>query len=118
MLKIKLARFGKRNQPHFRIVVNKARDKRDGSYSALLGHYSPAEEPKKLEIDIKAYKEWLAKGAQPTDTVAALFKRYQSKDPFPAKKPKPSRKALAAVAAKQPEKEEKTEESLAVKKPA
>ena len=43
MLKIKLARFGKRNQPHFRIVVNEAKDKRDGSYVALLGHYAPAQ---------------------------------------------------------------------------
>jgi small subunit ribosomal protein S16 len=111
MLKIKLARYGKRNQPHFRIVVNEDRDKRDGSYVALLGHYAPAENPKILEIDVKTFKEWVGKGAQPTETVAALFKRYQSKDPFPAKPKRPSRKALAkAEAAKQPQEETKPPE--------
>lgn len=98
MLKIKLARFGKRNQPHYRIVVTEARSKRDGKYSALLGHYAPAQSPKVLEIDAKAYKEWLDKGAQPTPTVEDLFKRYESKDPFPPKKPKPSKKSLAKKA--------------------
>lgn len=99
MLKVKLARFGKRNQPHFRVVVNEARDKRDGSYVALLGHYAPTQQPKLLEIDLKAYNEWLAKGAQPTDTVASLVKRLESGNPFPEKKAKPSKKQRAKAAA-------------------
>ncbi len=98
MLKIKLARFGKKHQAHYRIVVNEARDKRDGSYTALIGHYSPVV-PKKLEIDVKAYEEWVKKGAQPTDTVAALFKRFQSGTPFPAKKATLSKKAKAKAKA-------------------
>jgi small subunit ribosomal protein S16 len=100
MLKIKLARFGKKNQPHYRIVVNEARDKRDGKYVALLGHYAPAQIPKILDIDVKAYQEWLKKGAQPTDTVNSLFERFKSGNPFPPKKAKPSKKALAKAAAK------------------
>lgn len=101
MLKIKLARFGKKHQPHYRIVVNEARDKRDGKYVALLGHYSPVA-PKELKIDVAAYQEWLGKGAQPTDTVASLFRRFQSGQPFPAKAARPSKKALAkAEAAKE-----------------
>lgn len=99
MLKIKLARFGKRNQPHFRIVVNEARSKRDGKYVANLGHYAPASQPKELKIDVKAYQEWLKKGAQPTPTVAQLFERFQSKNPFPKRKAKPSKKQLAKKAA-------------------
>lgn len=98
MLKIKLARFGKKNQAHYRIVVNEARDKRDGKYVALLGHYSPIA-PKKLQIDVKAYEEWLTKGARPTETVAALFKRFQSGNPFPVKKAGLSKKAKAKLAA-------------------
>lgn len=93
MLKIKLARFGKKNQPHYRIVVNEARDKRDGSYVAALGHYAPAQTPKQLVIDVQAYKEWIGKGAQPTPTVAQLFARYESGNPFPEKPKKPSKKA-------------------------
>ena len=108
MLKIKLARFGKRHQAHYRIVVNEARDKRDGSYVALLGNYAPSLEPKELVIDVKAYDEWVAKGAQPTDTVAALYERFKSGNPFPAKKAKASKKAKAKLAAEKESKEEAT----------
>lgn len=100
MLKIKLASFGKKNQPHYRIVVNEARDKRDGSYVALLGHYAPAQSPKILDLDLEAYQEWIKKGAQPTETVAALAKRLESGNPFPEKKPELSRKAKAKLAEK------------------
>lgn len=99
MLKIKLARFGKKHQPHFRIVVNEAKDKRDGKYVALLGHYAPASQPKILEVDVEAFKTWLTKGAQPTETVASLFERFQSGNPFPARKASVSKKAKAKVAA-------------------
>jgi len=98
MLKIKLARFGKRNQPHYRIVVNEARTKRDGKYKALLGHYAPTQTPKVLEINMELYKEWLAKGAQPTDTVAHLVARFESGTSFPEKKPTLSKKARAKLA--------------------
>jgi small subunit ribosomal protein S16 len=104
MLKIKLARFGKRNQAHYRIVVNEARDRRDGKYVALVGHYSPSYQPKVLEIDLKAYEEWIAKGAQPTDTVAALYKRFKSGKPFPEKKARLSKKAKAKLEAAEEEK--------------
>lgn len=75
MLKIKLARFGQKGQPHYRIVVNEARDKRDGQYIAKLGHYAPTQSPKLLELDLKTYQAWLAKGAQPTPTVASLAQK-------------------------------------------
>lgn len=98
MLKIKLSRFGKRNQPHFRIVINEARDKRDGSYVEMIGHYAPAQTPKLLELDIKKYDAWIAKGAQPTDTVASLYEVAKSGKGFPPKKKKPSKKQLAKKA--------------------
>jgi len=98
MLKIKLARFGKRKQPHYRIVVNEARDKRDGQYVALIGTYAPTQTPKHLEVNMEAYALWLTKGAQPTDTVASLIKRLETGTPFPEKKAQPSKKAKAKVA--------------------
>lgn len=103
MLKIKLARFGKRNQPHYRIVVIEAKTKRDGKYTASLGHYAPTQTPKVLEIDAEAFTAWVKKGAQPTDTVSSLFERFKSGTPFPAKKATPSKKVKAkqAEAAKQ-----------------
>lgn len=108
MLKIKLARFGKKNQPHYRFVINEARDKRDGSYVAAIGHYAPTQTPKQLVIDVEAYKSWVAKGAQPTETVAQLFARFESGNPFPEKAKKPSKKAIAkAEEAKKAEAEAK-----------
>lgn len=97
MLKIKLARFGKRNQPEYRIVVNEAKDKRDGAYTALLGHYAPTQTPKLLTVNVAEYKAWLVKGAQPTETVAALYKRFESGKPFPPKKKQLSAKAKAKL---------------------
>lgn len=99
MLKIKLARFGKRKQPMYRIIINEARSKRDGAYVANVGHYAPTQDPKILEIDLKAVKSWLSKGAQPTATVAALIKRYESGNPFPPKKQQLSKKAKAKLTA-------------------
>lgn len=99
MLKIKLARFGKRNQPHYRIVVTEARSKRDGIYTESIGQYAPTQSPKILSIDAKAYQAWLVKGAQPTETVAALYKRFESGNPFPEKKAQLSKKARAKAAA-------------------
>lgn len=115
MLKIKLARFGKKNQPHYRIVVNEARDKRDGKYVALLGNYSPSYQPKVLELDIKAYEDWIAKGAQPTETVAALYKRVKSGKSLPEKKAKLSKKAQAKLKAAKEEKAEKKAEKAVEK---
>jgi len=111
MLKIKLARFGKKHQAHYRIVVNEARDKRDGSYVALVGNYAPGLNPKELVIDVKAYDEWVTKGAQPTETVAALYERFKSGNPFPAKKAKLSKKAKAKLAAEEEAKKAPKEEA-------
>lgn len=104
MLKIKLARFGRRNQPHYRIVVNEARSKRDGEYIDLLGHYAPTQTPKVLELNMELYKQWIAKGAQPTDTVAHLAARFESGTSFPEKKATLSKKAKAKLAQAEEEK--------------
>jgi small subunit ribosomal protein S16 len=118
MLKIKLARFGKRNQPHYRIVVNEARSKRDGQYIDLIGHYAPTQTPKVLKMNMELYKEWLTKGAQPTDTVARLATRYESGNPFPAKKPTLSKKAKAKAAQAAEEKAQAAEEKAQAAKEA
>ncbi|MEO8581872.1 MAG: 30S ribosomal protein S16 [Patescibacteria group bacterium] len=97
MLKIKLARFGKRHQPHFRFVITEARDKRDGQYVVSLGYYAPTSEPKLLELDLKAYDEWLKKGAQPTETVASLAERVRTGKTH-TKRKKLSKKAAAKLA--------------------
>jgi len=78
MLKIKLVRRGKRNQPFFRIVVVEAKSKRDGKYLTKLGFYNPlTEEAFKVSLNKKAYLEWLAKGAQPTETVKRIVAKIK-----------------------------------------
>ena len=116
MLKIKLARFGKRNQPHYRIVINEARSKRDGQYVEKIGHYAPTQSPKLLEINLERYDYWVSQGAQPTDTVASLDKKFRSGDPFPAKNKQPSKKVLAKQAEEEKKKQEEKEAQKAAKK--
>ena len=114
MLKIKLARFGKKKQPHYRIVVNEARDRRDGKSVDTIGHYAPTLTPKILDIDMVKLADWKKKGAQPTDTVAALIARLESGNPFPPKKARPSKKSKAKAAAAE---EAKTAEAAAKAEP-
>ena len=126
MLKIKLTRLGKKKEPPYRIVVNERRDKRDGSYLASLGYYHPAEQPKALKLDLKEYDAWVAKGAQPTATVAFLHEIAVNGGKFPEKKPALSRKAKAkkeAAAAEKatveaPKQEETKSEAPAESAPA
>lgn len=75
MLKIKLQRVGKRNQAQYRIVVAEAKSKVTGKYIDLLGTYNPRLNPSEFKLDINKYKEWLKKGAQPTDTIRKLAEK-------------------------------------------
>lgn len=76
MLKIKLTRTGKKGYASYRIVVNEARSKRDGSCLESLGQYDPNTSPKTIKINKKRLDYWLSKGAQPTLTVRRLIKNY------------------------------------------
>ncbi|MGI6247367.1 MAG: 30S ribosomal protein S16 [Pseudochelatococcus sp.] len=71
-LKIRLARGGAKKRPYYRIVVADARAPRDGRFIDRIGAYDPLkakDDPARIAIDIEKAKEWLAKGAQPTDRV-------------------------------------------------
>jgi small subunit ribosomal protein S16 len=73
MVKIRLRRMGAKKQPTYRFVVADARSPRDGRFLEILGHYNPRTEPKTLVVNAEKAKEWLAKGAQPSDPVRRLF---------------------------------------------
>jgi small subunit ribosomal protein S16 len=77
VLKIKLSRTGKRNQPYYRIVVAEKRSKLTGQYIDLLGNYDPNDPKNKLTIDKKRYADWITKGAKPTDTVRQLVAKQK-----------------------------------------
>jgi small subunit ribosomal protein S16 len=73
MVKIRLRRMGAKKQPTYRFVVADAKSPRDGRFLEILGHYNPRTEPKTLVVDQDKVKQWLAKGAQPSDPVRRLF---------------------------------------------
>jgi len=70
-VKIRLARFGKKNNPSYRIVVCDAREKREGKFLEIIGNYNTKSGPK---IDDKRYSYWISVGAQPTKAVLNLMK--------------------------------------------
>jgi small subunit ribosomal protein S16 len=73
-VKIRLARHGSKGNPFYRIVVADARSPRDGRFIDRIGTYNPRTEPSEIMVDAEKAREWLGKGAQPTDQVRNLFK--------------------------------------------
>ena len=73
-VRIRLTRVGAKKQPTYRVVVADARAARDSRSIETIGHYNPRTDPIDLQIDADKAKAWLAKGAQPSDTVARLLR--------------------------------------------
>ncbi len=74
-VRIRLTRVGATKAPTYPVVVADARNPRDGRPLETIGHYNPRTEPVEVTIDADKAKQWLAKGAQPSDTVARLFRQ-------------------------------------------
>jgi small subunit ribosomal protein S16 len=74
-VRIRLTRIGAHKQPAYRVVVADGRSARDGRALDTLGHYNPRSEPVEFSVDAEKAKAWIAKGAQPSDTVTRLFKQ-------------------------------------------
>ena len=75
MVKIRLKRIGANKRPFYRIVVADSRYPRNGRSLEEIGTYDPNTSPSTVKIDADKAKDWLGKGAQPTDTVRALLKK-------------------------------------------
>lgn len=73
-VKIRLRRMGAKKTPFYRIVVADSRYPRDGRFIEEIGYYNPLTDPKTFKVDEEKAKKWISNGAQPTDTVKALFK--------------------------------------------
>lgn len=76
-VKIRLRRMGAKKSPFYRIVVADSRYPRDGRFIEEIGYYNPLKEPVELKVDAEKAKKWIGNGAQPTDTVKALFKKNE-----------------------------------------
>ncbi len=74
-VKIRLRRMGAKKAPFYRIVVADSRYPRDGRFIEEIGTYNPLTDPSEVKIDAEKAKQWIANGAQPTDTVKVLLKK-------------------------------------------
>jgi len=106
-VKIRLARAGAKKRPFYRIVVAEATAPRDGRFIARIGTFDPMkakDAADRVILDTEAAKDWLSKGAQPTDRVlrfldqAGLMKRSPRNNP---EKAKPGAKAVERQTAKE-----------------
>ncbi|MBI4977644.1 MAG: 30S ribosomal protein S16 [Spirochaetes bacterium] len=103
MVSIRLKRIGRKHQPHYRVVVTDSRNPRDGRFIAELGWFDPRSAKDQIKLDAELAKSWIAKGAQPSDTVRGLL---VTAGVLPKTAPKPSTKKPSAV--RNPEKRRKT----------
>lgn len=74
-VKIRLRRMGAKKNPFYRIVVADSRYPRDGRFIEEIGTYDPLKTPADVKIDADKAKQWIANGAQPTDTVQDILKK-------------------------------------------
>ncbi len=75
MVKMRLRRMGAKKAPFYRVVVADSRYPRDGRFIEEIGFYNPTTEPAEIKINADKAKAWIAKGAQPTETVKSLLKK-------------------------------------------
>ena len=73
MVKIRLRRDGAKKAPYYTMVVADSRYPMDGRFIEKVGTYNPMTEPKQINLDETKIKEWIRKGAKPTDTAKALI---------------------------------------------
>jgi small subunit ribosomal protein S16 len=73
-VKMRLTRVGSKKNPIYRVVVADSRSPRDGRFIEIVGRYNPQREPSLIEFDEDKVRDWLGKGAQPSDAVQKLLK--------------------------------------------
>jgi len=74
MVRIRLRRVGLKGQPSYRIVVADKESPRDGRFLEIIGFYNPRTQPSTISVKEDRVYDWMSKGAQPTESVAQLFK--------------------------------------------
>ena len=83
MLMIRLARFGAKKKPTYRVVVMDKERARNSRAVEVVGHYNPVATPAVVDLDYSRIEYWMKSGAQPSETVGRLLKNH----PAPAAEP-------------------------------
>ena len=73
-VRMRLTRIGSKKNPIYRVVVADSRSPRDGRFIEIIGRYNPQTDPSTIELDEDKVKDWLSKGAQPSEAVSKLIK--------------------------------------------
>ena len=73
-VRMRLTRVGSKKNPVYRVVVADSRSPRDGKFIEIVGRYNPQTDPSTIELDEQKVKDWLSKGAQPSDAVSRLLR--------------------------------------------
>ena len=84
MLAIRLARMGAKKKPSYRVVVIEKQRARDGRPVEIVGYYNPLTHPATIQLQQERIQYWMAKGAQPSETVRGLLKAQTPAVPTPA----------------------------------
>lgn len=74
-VKIRLARYGAKKRPFYRIVAADIESPRDGKFLEILGTYDPLQDPAKVNIESERIHYWIGQGAIPSDTVRSILKK-------------------------------------------
>ena len=77
MVSIRLARYGKKKKPFYRVVVIEKRNPRNGRFVEIVGTYDPLKNPAEVKLEAERIKFWLGQGAQPSDTVRSFIRRQK-----------------------------------------
>jgi small subunit ribosomal protein S16 len=75
---IRLRREGTTNRPYYKIVVADSRSPRDGKFIEIIGHYDPKLKERNSTLDLDRAEYWIARGAQPSDTVRSLLRKNRA----------------------------------------
>ncbi len=92
-LKIRLSRAGSKKRPVYRVVVTDSRNPRDGRFIEKVGIYNPLlkkDDKNRVQLDVDKIKEWMSKGAKPSDRIAR-FLGEAGVIPMPAQKNNPQK---------------------------
>jgi small subunit ribosomal protein S16 len=76
MVRIRLRRVGAKKQPSYRIVAADIEHPRDGRFLEILGFYNPRTQPETVELHEDRIYDWMSHGAQPSQSVARIFKTH------------------------------------------
>jgi small subunit ribosomal protein S16 len=87
MVMIRLARFGAKKKPTYRVVVIDKRRARDSRCIEIVGHYNPVAEPAEVHFNYERVEHWVSVGAKPSDTVARLLKSHPKPVDEPVEQP-------------------------------